>query len=206
MKTTACLRFGWTTFSRHFASLLVIGLSIAACQLLVHWALRLVDLGILADVVEVAVAGMFMAGLFNACRRAALGRTPRLGDAFAPFVQRPGHALAVSLVVSAGLLLAGVGVLITLFLFAFSLLLVCEGESWTQALLHSKRLVIHYPGRVLTLFAVLLMLNVVGGLTLGVGLLVTTPISVLALIALRLELEARAVPPSAMPVGLPRAR
>ena len=204
MKNAACLRFGWTTFSRHLGSLLAIGASVASCLMIVHWGLRLTGESVLADAIEVVLSGLFMTGLFNACRRAALGRTPQLTDALAPFGQRPGHALAVSAVVSSGLLLSGIGVFITLFVFAFSLILVCEGESWMQALLHSKRLVVQNPGRVLGLLAALLVLNLLGALLLGVGLLVTAPISVLATIGLRMELEARSHTPGFMQLKLAR--
>lgn len=192
MKTAACLRFAWSAFCRHCASLLLIGASIAASQMIVHGALRALGSGLVPDAIELVVSGMFVAGWFNACRRAALGRRPRLQDAFAPFVRRPGPFLGVSVLVSAGALLAGVGVLLTAFMFVFSPLLLCEGEPLAHALLHSKRLVVQHPWPVLGLLGALLVLNALGALLLGVGLLVTTPISVLALIGLRLELAARA--------------
>jgi len=189
MKTADYLRFGYRTFTAHFAGLLSIGVAIAASQAIVHWALGFIALRALADAVEVLLSGLFVAGLFNACRSAALGRVPRLADAFEPFVRRPLQALAASAALSAGLLLFGVGVLITGFLFVFSLLLVCEGDSGWRALLHSKRLVLSNPVRVLALLGALALLNLLGALALGIGLLVTTPISLLSLIALRLELE-----------------
>jgi uncharacterized membrane protein len=185
----AQLEFAWKTFRTHWVGLLLIGAAMAGTQAVAHYALRITGNVALGAVVELALSSLFAAGTFNACRSAALGRSPRLADAITPLWRCPGHALAVTLAVSAGALLAGVGLLITLFLFPFSLLLVCEGESWQQALQHSKRLVLSNPGQVLALLCVLALLHVLGMLLLGVGTLVTTPICVLALIALRLELE-----------------
>lgn len=185
----AQLEFACKTFRTHCVGLLLIGAALASTQVIAHYALQRTGHVVLTALVELVLSGLVAAGIFNACRSAALGRSPRLADAITPLWRCPGHALAVSLVVSAGALLAGVGLLLTLFLFPFSLLLVCEGESWQQALKHSQRLVLSNPAQVLALLAVLALLNALGTLLLGVGTLVTTPISVLALIALRLELE-----------------
>ena len=183
------LEFAWKTFRTHCVGLLLIGAALASVQALVHQALQQTGLVALTVGVELVLSGLCAAGIFNACRSAVLGRSPRLLDAIRPLWRCPGHALAVSLVMCGGALLAGVGLLVTVFLFPFSLLLVCEGESWLQALQHSKRLVLSSPGQVLALLGVLALLNGLGALIPGVGTLVTMPISVLALIGLRLELE-----------------
>jgi hypothetical protein len=128
------------------------------------------------------LSGLFMGGLANCALVSATGREPTLDDAFAPFKARQGDYLIVGLAVCAGAILCGIGYIITSFLFLFSPLLTVLGRDFKAALVQSKDLVLTHAADVAVLYLAVAALGIAGFLACGIGLFVTTPISMLMIV------------------------
>jgi hypothetical protein len=134
-----------------------------------------------ANLVLNALASGLFAGAFMAvAQRGARGQTPSLSDAFRPFRERQGDYLLVGLAMSSGVVLLGVGILVTSTLFMFAPLLVVQGLSYKEALGASKDLVLARLADVIVLCAVVAVMNLAGFVVCGAGLLVSVPLSALA--------------------------
>jgi uncharacterized membrane protein len=148
------------------------------------------------------ITGLFWGGLMVAARKAARGEVPTLGDAFSPFNERPGDYILVGLAVVLGLLACGVGLFVTSFLFLFAPLCVVEGGDWQQSLTRSKDLVLANMGESVAFYLVLIALNLAGALAFGVGLLVTLPVTALAIVKAYELASAPAVLPPTGPAAV----
>ena len=181
MRIGECLQFGWDTFKRYTAAFVFTGLA-----LFVAGAIAETVAGVaarrLGPFLVMLVHGLFWGGWINVSRKAARGDEPTLRDAFAPFTDRPGDYVLVGLAISAGVLLCGVGALLTYFLFLFAPLCVAEGADWKQALTRSKDLMLANVGESVVFFLVLAAVNVAGAIALGIGLLVSVPVTTVAVV------------------------
>lgn len=140
--------------------------------------------GVLVSVGTFLLAGPVMAGLFIATRRRILDGRSDLNDLFAGF-SRFIDAFLINILVSIFVLLAVPFCIIPAFivaaLYTFAYLFHIDRQlSFWDAMESSRKLVV--PNLMgYTLFAFLLMLlNFLGLLVFGVGLLVTVPVSVAA--------------------------
>jgi hypothetical protein len=196
MRIGECLQFGWETWKRYASAFVFIGLVLflanAVAQAAAGAALR--HFGV---AVGMLIGGLFWGGLMVVARKAARGEEPSIADAFLPFRQRPGDYILVGFAVNAGVLLCGVGALVTSFLFLFAPLCVAEGADWKQALARSKELMLANVNDAIVFYLVLVAVNVAGALACGVGLLVTMPVTALALVkAQQLAATLTALPPT----------
>lgn len=190
MEAAQCMRFGWRAFRAHAGRFVGITAALLAARFV---ALTAVTLSLplpMAVGAGIASTAFFYTGMFAAARAAASGRAPGLADAFRPFARHPGQCLGVSLAFGAGLLAGGIGLLFTMFVFMFAPLLVADGLSARAALRRSARLIWARPGRCAVLTTLLLVLNLLAILPLGLGLLVTAPLSALAIVHLLQRLAA----------------
>jgi uncharacterized membrane protein len=181
MRIGECLQFGWETFKRHVSAFVVIGLVLFLANAAVQFAAALV-LRRYGGALGMLVSGLFWGGLMIAARKAARGEEPSLADAFEPFKQRPGDYIIVGFAIEIGVVACGVGALVTSFLFLFAPLCVAEGGDWKQSLTRSKDLILANMSEAIVFYLVLAALNIAGALALGVGLLVTIPVSALAIV------------------------
>jgi uncharacterized membrane protein len=175
-----CVEYGWNEFKQRPAAYVlttfVLLVLYAGAQFTTAY---LKGIGILL--------GFILGPLFWVCtlavaRKGASGTEPTLNDAFLPFTERQGDYLMVALAIVSGVVLCGVGAVITWFLFGFAPLYALEGRDFKSAVIASKDLVMKYPGEVAMLVLVLFALNLAGILACGIGTLVTTPISTLAFV------------------------
>src|SRR5262245_2465788 len=113
-----CLRYGWDTFKAQLAGWLLVTVAIIGGSVVVQWLLSLTK-SALASAVSVLIGGLFAGAFASAARASARGREPTLNDALVPFKARQGDYLIVGLASSSGVLLCGVGLLVTAFLFLF---------------------------------------------------------------------------------------
>jgi uncharacterized membrane protein len=181
MRIGECLQFGWDTFKRHVSAFVVIGLVLFLANAAAHFAAAMV-LRRFGGVIGMLVSGLFWGGMMLAARKAARGEEPSLADAFEPFKQRPGDYIIVGFAVDIGVLACGVGALVTSFLFLFAPLCVAEGGDWKQSLTRSKDLMLANVSESIVFYLVLVAVNIAGALALGVGLLVSVPVTALAIV------------------------
>jgi uncharacterized membrane protein len=193
MRVVECFEYGWETFKRHVSELVVVTFTLMIASMLIQVVLRLglrqYGLGL-----SLLVFGPVVGGLMAAARKATLGEPPTIDDAFAPCTTRPGDYLIVGLAINIGALVCGVGWFASSFIFMFAPLLLVDGLDFKQALRVSKELTFAKVGELLAFYLALLVLNMIGSMLLGIGLLVTLPVSALALI--------RAYELATLPAGL----
>jgi len=199
MRIGECLQFGWETFKRHASAFVVIGLVLFLANAAAQFASAVV-LRRFGSALGMLISGLFWGGLMVAARKAARGEEPSLADAFEPFRQRPGDYIIVGFATEIGVLACGVGALVTTFLFLFAPLCVAEGGDWKQSLIRSKDLMLANVGEAIVFYLVLAAMNLVGALALGVGLLVSMPVSALAIVKAYEQAATPAVLPPASPV------
>ena len=191
-----CLQFGWEAFKRHTAALVFSTFVLCAANLLVNAVSGFV-LRRFAFVGGMVVTGLFWGGMAACARKAAHDQEPTLSDAFQVLTIRPGDYLLVGLAIDIGVLACGVGAVVTAFLFLFAPLCVVEGADWKQALARSKDIVLANVGESIVFYLVLIVVNIAGFMALGIGLLVTLPVTTLAIVrAYELASTPDQLPPS----------
>lgn len=196
MRIGECLQFGWDTFKRYTGAFLFNGLALFVAGALAEAAAG-VAARRLGPLLVMLVSGLFWGGWISVARKAARGEEPTLSDAFAPFTDRPGDYVIVGLAISAGVLLCGVGALVTYFLFLFAPLCVAEGANWQQALSRSKDLMLANVGESAVFLLVLAAVNVAGMIALGIGLFVSMPVTTVAIVkAYELASKPATLPPT----------
>ena len=184
MDAMLCVKFGCGTFKARAARLVAVTAALMAVQAMVQVGLELALPPTAAAVLSIGSAGFFQAGLMAAARITAGGDAPSFADAFTPFRHRQADYLLVSLALCAGAIAGFIGIFGTLLLFMFAPLLVADGYNARDALVHSVRLVAANPSHCTSLGATLMVINVLGALPFGFGLLVTAPISALSVVKL----------------------
>jgi uncharacterized membrane protein len=182
MRIGECLEFGWETFKRHAGAFVLVTLALLVVQALLNAVFSTALKGALGSAATLMISGLFSGGFMAAAREGARGHAPTLSDAFRPFTHRQGDFLIVGLAINVGLLACGVGIFVTSFLFLFAPLCVVEGADFKSALVRSKDLVTASVGEAIVFVLVLAAVNMAGALALGVGLLITIPISSLAVV------------------------
>jgi hypothetical protein len=137
--------------------------------------------------------GPVFVGLAHLASKALGGRSLSMEDLAFP-TQRVGDALLIGLIVAAGLVLCGVGVILTSFLFLFAPLYVVKGDGYADALRKSKDLVTANLGDVLLLYVVVWLLALPAAVTCGLLSVVTFPLGYLMIVRAHDQLTASAPP------------
>lgn len=196
MRIGECLEFGWETFKRQAGAFVLIAFALLVANAALNGVLSHVLRGF-GGIVGLLVSGLFSGGLMSAARKGARGEAPTLNDAFWPFTTRQGDFLIVGLVANVGVLACGIGVLVSAFLCLFAPLCVVEGADFKAALVRSKDLIMANFGEAVVFCLVLAAVNLAGLLALGVGLLVSLPVSSLAIVkAYELASKPAILPPA----------
>jgi hypothetical protein len=165
----------WQLFSRHasnyiLVTLLYLGISIAA-SLGTAFASPLASW-----VVSGAVAGPFTGGLSHMALAQLRGKSPDIDDGFKSW-SRFVDFVVVGLVLS-------IVPLITYTLFLFAPVRVALGDDFKQALQRSLDAVTKNFGDVIVFVLVALVINILGMIPCGLGLLVTIPLTAIGVVKL----------------------
>jgi uncharacterized membrane protein len=198
MRTGECFEFGWETFKRHAGALVFTSLMLVLAHVLLNGLCGALFRGFGA-LVPLLASGLFLGGHMMIARKAALGETPTLRDAFWPFTERQGDFILVGLADAAGLIACCVGVLATALLFMFAPLAVIEGGDYRQSLVRSKDLILRDLGQSITFFVIVIAVNLLGLLAFGIGLLISLPVTSLAIVKAYEQAAAAAAAPPVLP-------
>jgi uncharacterized membrane protein len=175
-----CLKYGWNEFKlRPAAYVLTTFVVLVLTTGAQFTTMYLKGIGFLLSLV---IGPFYWFCTLAVANKGVSGAEPTLNDAFRPFTERQGDFIIVALAMSAGVLLCGIGVVITTFLFAFSPLYVLHGRDFKAAILESKDLVLKHPSELVLLILAIVGVNLLGALACGVGTLATTPITTLAFV------------------------
>jgi Pretoxin HINT domain len=172
-------RFVGSSLWRYAGSLL------PGCILLIGlgWVLQLAAMRVLGGAgawLGNALWAVCWSGYLGLARGAARGQRPRRGDALSP-LSKPLSHLAFGLLATSGASLFGFGVLVTAAPLAFVPLYLGDGSSLGQGLRLSMGRALARPGRTALACLGLVAFNLLGSAALIGGLLVTIPLSALAL-------------------------
>jgi hypothetical protein len=200
MRSEECFGFGWATFKRDASAyvLVTFALIVANAALSAIFSFIHVPFNFVANAL---VSGLFSGGFMATAAKGLRNETPTLADSFAPFTARQGDYLLVGLATSAGALLCGVGVLVTSLLFIFAPLFVVQGADYKQALKRSKDLVMAHLSDMIVLALLVALLNLAGAMLCGVGLLVSIPMTTLAIAKAFEQLTRNAPSADVLPSG-----
>jgi uncharacterized membrane protein len=114
--------------------------------------------------------------------KANRGETLELQDAFNPFSDRPMDYLVIGLVMQSGIILCGIGVIATYLIFFFAPIAVVQGADYRSALKTAKDMTFANWGEVFVLWIIFALINICGALACGIGLLITVPITHIAMV------------------------
>lgn len=181
MQATGYLAYGWDVFKRQTSGLVAAAFCLTAVQMACEPVFAYVLRSSFAFVAGLFLTGLVSGGLMLAARSAMRGREPTLSEAFEPFRARQGDYLLVGIALAGGVIVCGVGVLVTSFLFMFAPLLVAQGADFKAALLRSKDLVLANVAELLVLYVLLAVINTLGVITF-IGWLVSVPVSAIAIV------------------------
>lgn len=154
---------------------------------------------------SIVLTGPLMLGLYKMTRAAVHGGTVEFGDLFSGF-QKFLPAFLASLLIMIfsciGMLFCIIPGILVSILYMPTYLFILDGMEFWNAMEASRRMVMNNFGQWIMLALVLFVLNLVGCLACGIGLLVTAPMSyVVVVLAFDLEYQfitvtATELPPS----------
>jgi uncharacterized membrane protein len=197
--TEEALRFGWKATRENLRPLLILGL-VGGFSGLLHQALTRPSESpgiapVLGLVVQVAQAALFMA-MLRASLQICDGRSIDLNrpqDLLAHFFSYLLTTVLVALIVTGGLVLLVVPGVLWALRFGYAPFLVADaGHDPIEALRESARLTAGARKQLLGFAMMALLVNLLGALAFGVGLLVTVPTTTIAAGHVLRLLQARA--------------
>ena len=193
-----CIKFGWETFKKRpwilIGALVLVGLVSAIPGILTpHPAVvegqpppPPTAFGIVMSLVSIAVSMLVSLGLTNFTLRAHDNiETVTIGDLWnpEPIWRYVGAYLLILLIVLVGFLLLVIpGIIASLGLGFATYLVVDRGMQPVASLKESWRITKGNKGRILLLGLALLGVNLLGAIALGIGVLVSAPITLLAVV------------------------
>jgi hypothetical protein len=174
--------YGWKKFTEYPGPLILIALIIAVVNLIggvLRFAVDNFVIGLILVVVFYIVGQILTIGIINASLMVTRGERPEPGRAFS--TQYLGQFIVGSIlygiIVGIGFILCVIPGIIAMILLAFyGFYILDQGMSGTEALSASYNLVKDNFGRVFLVLLVAFLINLVGALLCGIGLLVTAPI------------------------------
>ena len=184
----AAVSYGWKGMTQNIGPFLLIALIIVAIQVglsIVGYTFDNYWIRMIWNIL-VWIVGLILAmGLIRAALSVVDGEHPEIGmlfrtDRLAPYLIA---SILVGLAVGVGLILCIIPGLILAFLFAFFGYAIVDGrtDDPIEAMKISWNLVSKHVGSLLLLFILVFLINLVGALLCGVGLLFTYPITAVAL-------------------------
>ncbi len=194
MDIGSCIQRGWDVFKNSAVPMIVGTLIVLVATVLVGQLNHTIPfLGLIASVL---LTGLFVGGLTVMAAKANRGEHVDVPDVLTPFRDRPGDYLLVGLVMQAGLLACGIGVVATFVIFLFAPVLVAQGDDYQTALGRAKDLSFANLGSVFLLALVLIALNILGALACGIGLVVSLPVTYVAIVEAFDQLQRKEPPQS----------
>lgn len=198
-----CVRFGWETFKKRpwfiIGAVLIMGLfsvsfsfESGSAEGLKAVTPFVILAGIIFTTISLAVELLFTRFMLKVHDSV---ETMKYLDALParPFWKYVGGKLAVGLVVTIGLILLIVPGIIAVLMFLFTPYLIVDKKLWPiEAMKESARITKGHRWQLLGFVLVLTLLNIAGALLLFVGLLVSVPVSVLAVVHAYRALERKA--------------
>ena len=192
------LRFGWQKTKENSLVLFEVLLTLFALQVvsaIIRSSLHGTALGALASI-AVGVAGIVLGtGLLLITLRVARGEpieykqiVPPMSLVWKVFLA----SLLIGVLVFAGLILLVIPGIYFALRFSMVRFAVLDGAGVMESFEKSTKLTDGYKWQLLGFFAVIVLINIVGALLLMVGLLVTVPVTMIALAQVYLKLKARA--------------
>lgn len=179
MDVGAYVSFGWNTFKANPAPYIITTVVVMIANVALGVAGSFLSLS-LGFVVGLAGFGFALGAVMQMGLKGARGQNVDPADV-AVMLQRPVDFIVVGLVIGAGGLLGGIGVLVTATLFAFAMFLVLQGAGYQQALSLSLNAVKARFVEVLLVMVVVFALNMAGFVMCGIGLLVSVPVGAIVM-------------------------
>jgi uncharacterized membrane protein len=189
------LRFGWQRTLDNLTPLIILGVVSGVLSMIANSANNVRGGFVLSLAVQLAqsfVGFVFLRALFRIAggQRVVLSRFEGLGDGFAPYFVT---TLLLGLLVAAGFVLLIVPGVLWGLRYGLAPFLVADKRLEPMAAFHeSKRLTEGVRGELLGFVAVMILVNLLGALALGVGLLFSVPTTGLAAVFVYQKLLARA--------------
>lgn len=186
---TDALGYGWRGFSGNIGPILIIALVIVAINIVTNWfgfiAGDSTILNLVVQLIGWFVSLVISIGLIRAALAIVDGRSPELNDLLSTnnLVTYFVASLLAGLIVAVGFLLCIIPGLIAIFLLQFFGYAIVDGRTSDpiEALKISYGLVSKNLGELLLFGILVFLVNLVGALLCGIGLLVTLPLTAIAI-------------------------
>jgi hypothetical protein len=175
--------YAWQKFQQYAGPLILIVLIIVAVNILGGVLRFTVDnffLGIILVAAAYVIGQILTIGIINASLMVTRGEAPEVGKAFntAHLGEFIIGSIIYGIAVFVGLILCIIpGVIAAIMLGFYGFYVLDQGMSGTEAITASYNMVRDNFGRIFLVLLVAFLLNVVGALLCGIGLLVTAPLS-----------------------------
>lgn len=181
MDLGSCITGGWEVFKRDPVPLIL-----GTLLLIIAWTIYSLVTSFLPWALSLLAGllpyGLLVGGWTGMALKANRGEKVELQDAFKPFSDRPIDYLVVGLVMQSGVILCGIGVIATYLIFFFAPIVVVQGADYRSALKSAKEITFANWGEVFVLMLIFALINICGALVCGIGLLITVPITQIALV------------------------
>jgi uncharacterized membrane protein len=203
------VRFGWRTVQQHFPFIILTIAVAVVVPAVIDWGGEHVfhrrGQQFLMDLIDIVVSATFALGLFRIYLRFRDGEKPIFENLF-DGVSRAhvwvGASIIMTVAIVMGLVLLLVpGIIMLLRLWFVGYVLVDERTGPIDAIQRSWDITRGHTMDLLVFFIVLVGLNLLGAVCLGVGLLVTVPISGLAMAFVYRDLKPKAAVVPVAPPG-----
>jgi hypothetical protein len=177
----AHFRNAWDLLTRHAVPFVLGTVVIVALSFAIQAAFgSAVRTELLGMIVGTVVSILLLMGLTGMALDAIDGKTPAFEQIFAAFKARQADHLLCGLAVASGIVLCGIGVVVTSCLFLLAPLKVVDGIGWQEAIRASYEHVTADFGTHALVWLIAAGLNLLGAMVL-IGTLVTLPLSLLFL-------------------------
>ena len=201
-RVTSHFETGWRLFKSHpgvfVISMLLVFLSWVALEIAVVFLHRLgLAVWLLLHVAWLFLFSGMLVGLHAMALKSVDGEIPRVGDLFASLERGPAYLLALGiycLAVSCGFVLLIVpGIYLAIRYCLFAQIITDTSASALQALRKAAELAHGHWAALGALFLIAFLLNLGGMALLGIGLIISFPVSLLAIAGCYRSLQPRAI-------------
>lgn len=212
LSASACIKFGWETFKKRpgvFIGVIILLFIVSSISSTITGAIGESGnglIGLLGFILSVAITiyiEMILTSFFLKTHESPESISWKDVTTSLPFWKYLGAKILASIIIIAGFILLIVpGIILALMFFAVQYLVIDKKLDPVAALKESKRITAGHKWDLFVLFIVVVLLNILGALALFIGLLVTIPVTVLAMVhAYRtLEHKANEVAPAGAPI------
>lgn len=197
------LQVGWDQTKKHFGYLVGLVVLLFVASLILNAVSVAPVIGVVLAVVGQVILNMGTVHLTLSLARGQKRSYKELFTTIKPFWSFLGASLLVALAVSVGMVFLVIpGVILALTLQFYSYLIIDKRLGVVDSLKESARITRGHKWRLFWLMIVLAIINVIGALIFGVGLLVSIPLTMMAMIHVYLKLSGSqftAAPPPPAP-------